>query len=332
MKVALVLTVKNEERILRDNLLYHKAMGCEKIFVYFDGTTDDGKASIADLDFVEISDSVSKEIFEEVDFLSKFTSQMEEHHTARQCLNTYDAKCKCAKEAIDWLISIDADELVVPNIETKTDLPSFFKTIPDEIVVVNFQVQEVLQHKMAYTHVFAEETLFKTTHKFTSRFENIRKRIYNPFEKKYIPFSYWYGQHLGKAALRVDSKIIPHNVHRYKTFDGSAFKQIEKGFVLHYHAYDFEDFVKKFTNFKKHPDTFLSGNKVESIKLLLRDVVNHPDATNESLRSYFAENLLFSEKEVRKLLKNNFLYFFKRSTPALVKIVVVQEVFTNLRK
>ena len=199
-----------------------------------------------------------------------------------------------------------------------------------EVSVVNFQVHEVLQRKIAYNNVFAEETLFKTTHKFGSRLESIRKDIYNPFLKKNVSFSYWYGQHLGKAAIRVDSKIIPHNVHRYKTLDGTDFKVTNKGFVLHYHAYDFEDFVKKFTNFKKHPDTFLSGNKVESIKLLLRDVVNNDHATRESLKDYFIQNLLFSETEVSKLLKNKINFFKKRSKPALVQINLVKEVFNEI--
>lgn len=331
MKIAMVITVKNEERILRDNLLYHKALGCEKIYVYFDNTSDNSKESIKDLNFVEINNSVAKDKYEQLDFLFKFTSQMELHHTARQCINTYDATCKCKNEKIDWLISLDADELIAPNISNVETFQSFFKKIPLSIDVVNFQVCEVLQRKETYANVFAEEVYFKTTYKFKSRFERVLKNIYNPFLNKKVPFTYWYGQHLGKAAIRVNNNIIPHNVHRYKKIDGTPIALLNAGYLLHYHAYDIEDFIKKFKNFKDHPTTFLSGNKVDNLKLLLRDVVNDTSATKTSLSNYFIDNLLFSEKEVARLLKNKKFYLFPKTQPAVLEIQTVSEVFKKMK-
>ena len=52
MKIGLVLTVKNEERLLRTNLIYHKALGVSNIFVYFDNSKDGGRNSIEDLEDV----------------------------------------------------------------------------------------------------------------------------------------------------------------------------------------------------------------------------------------------------------------------------------------
>src|SRR5690554_2638693 len=108
MKIGLVITVKNEERILRQNLLYHKAIGVDKVFVYFDDSTDNGKTSISDLEFVEIADSVTEDLYRHIESLDDFFTQAKEHHTARQCLNTYDAIQKSKVSNIDWLISIDA--------------------------------------------------------------------------------------------------------------------------------------------------------------------------------------------------------------------------------
>lgn len=327
MKIALVLTVKNEERLLRANLLYHHAIGASHVFVYFDGATDNGKAAIADLDFVTSTNSVASTTYEHLSFLNKFTSQANEHHTARQCLNTYHAFQQCEEKGYDWLISIDADELVCTSINEISNLEAFFSEIAHEVDVVQLQTREVLQRQIHYPNVMAQETLFKARYTYQSRFKNIYKKLFNPFTKEHNRFSYWYGQHLGKGAVRVSSNVIPHNVHTYKMADGNAASIEKKGLVLHYHAYDAQDFIKKFTNFSNHPNTFLSGSKVESIKLLLRDIVNHPDFTKEDLHSYFKKNILFSTEEVQSLKRNRYAGFFKRNPPPLQEITSVQKVF-----
>jgi hypothetical protein len=40
IKIALVMTIRNEERALRSNLLYHHALGVDTAFVHSDGSTD----------------------------------------------------------------------------------------------------------------------------------------------------------------------------------------------------------------------------------------------------------------------------------------------------
>lgn len=332
MKIGIVYTVKNEERLLRKNILYHKAIGIDYFFVYLDSPTDNTEDSIKDLDYVDVQKSISSEKYKSLSYLEKFTSQAKEHHTARQCLNTFDAKQKCFDKKIDWLISIDADELFTPNLVENENGNTFFNNIPENIDVVNFKVYEALQRKVAYDNVFAEETLFKSRHIFKSRFEKLFKYIYNPFNKEYVKFSYWYGQHLGKAAIRVDSKIIPHNVHRYKNYNESKLQLINKGSLLHYHFYDAKDFIKKFENFKEHPNTFLSGNKVGNLKLLLRDVVNKTDMTIKQLEDYFVDNLMFSEKEVKNLMRNKLFFILPRKEKALKKIETVKAVFKTISR
>lgn len=329
MQVAVVLTVKNEARLLRDNVLYHHAIGVDKVFVYFDNTTDDGKDTVSDLPFVNIQDSVPAEKYTHFKYLDKFTSQAEAHHTARQCLNTFDAMQSCKVLGIDWLISIDADELIGTDLDAISNLKTFFKGIPSSVDVVNFKVYEVLQRQLNYKNVFAEETLFKSQRSFKRRHERLFKYVYNPFTGKHLKFSFWYGQHLGKGAIRLNTNVIPHNVHRYKRINGKA-AILEAGFVLHYHAFDAVDFIKKFTNFRNHPNTFLSGNTVESLKLLLRDVVNTSGLSNDELKDYFKTNLMFNEKEVSGFLKNKTWCFFNRKERAVLSIKSVQEVFKSM--
>jgi hypothetical protein len=54
IKTAIVITAKNEERLLKNNLIYHFGLGICKAFVYFDGVIDGGLESIKNLSNVDI--------------------------------------------------------------------------------------------------------------------------------------------------------------------------------------------------------------------------------------------------------------------------------------
>lgn len=324
MKIAIVLTVKNEYRLLRNNLLYHKSTGVDKAFVYFDNTTDNGKESIADLDFVGAFDSVPADKYSDIEYLKKFTSQAAEHHTARQCLNTFDAQQRCKEENIDWLISVDADELICTDTKEPSDLKSFFKNIKEEVEVINFKTLEALQQQEHYNNVFAEETLFKANK------QAFYKKIINPFTREIKKFTWYYGHTMGKTAIKTGKGIIPHNVHRYEKLHGEKVVSKNIGNILHFHAYDAEDFIKKFTNFRDRPNTFLSGNKVENLKLLLRDVVNSSGMDTPQLKTYFRENLMFGSQEIKKFKKGRKYIFFQVKPRPIKEITSVKKTFENL--
>src|SRR5690606_14102293 len=303
MKVAVVMTVKNEARLLKQNVLYHLGIGVHKIFVYFDHTTDDGAETIRDLEAVEINVSVATKTYQDKPYLEKFWSNAHEHHTARQCLNTYDAMQKCQAEQIDWLISLDADELFLSSKDGLITIHEFFKEAGQlKADIITLKPMEVVARKMAYHNVMLEETLFKTQKNFQSKFDQIYHKVYDPYNQTHKTVSFWLGHTMGKAAIRVQSAAIPYNVHRYVSVDGGEpLKTISMGYLLHYHIYDFEDFIKKFQNFKEHPDTFLSGNKIEDLKSLWIRLINDTNHSSEYLKCYFEENLLFGPDKLNRL-------------------------------
>jgi len=312
------MTVKNEERILRKNILYHQSIGVSHFFIYFDGTTDKGRESIIDLENVTSSKSVSKETYQNNQSLELFIDRYVTHHTARQCLNTHDAKQQCKRDGIDWLISIDPDELVVPD--NKKDVISFFKDINQKIDLVHFNVYECLQRKEHYTDVFREEVLFKRETPFirNSFFPDILNtgRVKN---------SYVYGHSAGKAALRVNSQIIPWTVHTYTTSSGTPPNTIHVGKLLHYHSYDFEDFMKKFTNFRNYPSTLIHGDLSERQKKFFVNLVNSSNLRQKELRSFFTQHILFSRSELFKIRLMNFIYRILMKNPILIKETFVSK-------
>jgi len=321
MKTAVVITIKDEARLLRQNILYHLGIGVEKIFVYLDGTTDGGENTIKDIKNVEINNSVSPESYKGVQFLKKFLANANEHHTARQCLNTYDAMLKCKEQNIDWLISLDADELFLSSRDGALSLNTFFEDANKQGAdIINLEPMELIARKMVYENVMQEETFFKTQKNFKSKFDQIYQKIYNPYTKATKTVTYWLGHTMGKAAVRVTENIIPKNVHRYQALDGSSLKAIDAGYLLHYHIYDFKDFIKKFQNFKEHPPVFLSGNKIEDLKSLWIKLVNDPTFSNHYLENYFKENLLYNPKKLKRLYKTRFFNILKREESAVIEI------------
>lgn len=315
-KVALVMTVKNEERLLSHNLTYHFKLGVSKAYIYFDNTTDNGKNSIEHLENVVIQDSVSPSLYAHQKLLEKFTVNAKEHHTARQCLNTYDALEKCRKDNIDWLISIDGDELFFPGEEM--DLTTFFE-VAKNYDIIQLRTLEVINRRLNYNNVFAEETFFKTQKNFASKLDQIYFKLKNPYDKKMITTSYWLGQTMGKSIINVKSKVIPHNVHRFKKLEGNT-KTLAKGFVLHYHMFDLEDFKKKFTNFKHRPRVFLSGNTIGQLKLFFIQLVNDTNFDEDFLKNYYVKNLLFDAKKMKRLEKTRLFNIIKRKEKAYIKI------------
>ncbi len=333
MKIALVITVKNESRLLRDNLLYHHAIGISKAFVYFDGVTDNGPQTIDNLSFVEQQDSVSSKKYQTVQFLDKFTINAEEHHTARQCLNTYDALQKCKAQQIDWLISLDADELFLASIDKPLSLEQFFKNAEYQNAdIINLKPREVVARKMGYQNVMLEETVFKTQKNFRSKLDMIYQKIYNPYNENYKTVSYWLGHTMGKSAIRVLRPIIPYNVHRYTLQNGNNPKTIDMGNILHYHIYDFEDFINKFKNFKMRSNTYLSGHKIQEMKSLWIRLVNDPNYSNEFLKTYFEKNLLYTQPKLKRLEQTRFWNIFKRREQAIIKIDFASQILIKVNK
>ena len=330
MKSALVLTVKNEARLLRPNLLYHLALGVDRIFVYFDQTTDNGRETIADLEEAVIQDSVSIEKYKNKEYLEKFWSNAHEHHTARQCLNTYDALQQCKRLGIDWLVSLDADELFLTGNKGEQTLIEFFSPEISQVFdVIYLPTLEVVNRKMVYENVMAEETQFKKQKNFKSWFDRVYRKIYNPYTQNHITTSYWLGHTMGKAAINVRSNVIPHNVHRYKMRNGEKPRIKTAGNILHYHLYDFEDFLKKYINFKDRSTTYLSGNQIDSIKSLWIKLVNDPNFDKEYLQEYYKNYVHFKEKDLARLERTRAFNLLKRKEEALVTIAKPREILLN---
>lgn len=324
MRLAIVITVKNERFLLRKNILYHNFIGVDHFYIYLDGSTDKTEETLKDLSFITLANSIDQERYKNVNEIKEFLNNYETHHTARQNLNIFHTLQLAKNAGFDWLIAVDADELICPNIQIiyKNQLKEFFTSIQSNIDMVRFKTLEVVPRKMEYENVFADETLFKN-HKSI-----INHKIYDPYKNRIITIKGFYGQTMGKSAVRTSISAKPKTMHKFVGLNGDVLSYIWKGFLLHYNCYDFSDFLKKFQGFKNHPNNYLSGNQVEYTKLLWRDLVNDPGKSIEDLSEYFESWVIFKPIEIKKLSKDKKFLFWKKN-PQIVKVNSVKMFFNN---
>lgn len=327
MKIAMAITVRNEEALLRINLLYHHYLGVDRCYVFSDGTTDDTLEQIQDLPFVRIYDSVPFENYKERPEIKRFIENLETHFAARQNLHTYLSTKRAREEGMDWILALDTDELAVVDLKNsyKGQLKDLFQSFSPKIEMVNFPTVEILQRNFEYKNVFAEETLFKNTG-FSKK-----RHVYDPIHDRTIKIKGFYGHTRGKSALKLSVDAVPLDSHDFVSPNNAGLASMNVGTLLHYHCYSYSDFIKKFRNFKNHSDRYLNGGKVEYQKILWRNMVNSPQFSDEYLRGYYQKWVMFTEEEIRKLKKTKQFGVFP-ITPALVQVSSVKHAFSEISK
>jgi hypothetical protein len=323
-RAAVVMTVKNERDVLRSNILFHRHLGVERFYVFPDDDAEGTGESVADLDFVQVSESMSaarflasesrRQLAERSRKLARAVEDAELQHTARQMLNAFVAMEKARERGIEWLLAIDADELVCPRIERAEagEFATLLDTVDPRTEQVRFRPLEIVQQDRSYRNVFGEAVLFKRPD------VRVARPVYDPFREKFKRFErkdvlfrrlslskirrfdWWYGHHEGKAVVRVDLDVVPL-IHRFEGADGRNLTSGEGGYLLHYFMYDVQDFIKKYRSYVKQPDRWVAGATIPYRKRLWRDLVNDPAFSEDSIRSYYRRWIAFDEVEVERL-------------------------------
>lgn len=345
-RAAIVMTVRNEQDLLRSNVLYHGHLGIERFYVFLDGTTDRTPDTVSDLDAVTILPSCSGETFLESEAnrsqharspqLQEVVIKSASHHEARQMLNTIVALERARDEGIEWLVSLDPDELLSLDPDTTEEgaLVDFLASQPPRVEAVSFPTSEVVQRRTTYENVLAEATLFKHESSWIPRplydpyRKQVRRHFYEPRKVLGLPIpkrktlSWWYGHRLGKCAARASLDLLPR-VHTFRRFDGSRLETRSAGRLLHYLLYSADDFVKKFKNYVSHPDTLVSGHALSYRKRVWIDLVNDPSFSEADLREYYDRWVAFDEDELAGMKKGG-------ARPEIVEVTSTGQAFRKL--
>ncbi len=136
-KFALTYTVKNEARLLPSAIEYHLAAGCSRIYLFWDGTTDNSAELVQKYPQVIARKSYRPdELQNPPTWLSQILPAWEPDFDVRKIANTVCAARDAAKDGIEWLVGIDADELILMSRDEQAlenHIPRYLERIPDDI-------------------------------------------------------------------------------------------------------------------------------------------------------------------------------------------------------
>lgn len=114
VRFAIAYTVKNEARLLRSAIRYHIAAGCFRVYIFWDGTSDGSELMAADFSNIVARNSITPdEIHDPPAWMAEILPSWGTDMDVRKRINTYHAARSAAAEGIDWLASIDPDELIL---------------------------------------------------------------------------------------------------------------------------------------------------------------------------------------------------------------------------
>ena len=137
VRFAISYTARNESRILPSAVRYHIAAGCTRIYIYWDGTTDGAELLVAGYPQVIARNSIRPgEIQAPPEWMAKILPWWETDMDVRKIVNTYYAAKSAASEGIEWLGSIDPDELILMGRNEEIDSDHVLKhlrRVPDDI-------------------------------------------------------------------------------------------------------------------------------------------------------------------------------------------------------
>lgn len=278
---AVVYTVKNESRLLPSAIEYYLAAGCSKIYIFFDGTTDNTRDMVRDYDGVRLNESIRPNNLADLpSWITQIVPWWETDMDVRKRINTYFATKSAFSDGIEWVLCVDPDEIMVPNINTKINInliPDFLEKIPEDVDQILVRNLELIPTTAELNNPFKSSAIFLNRFPMTELFWRYssalmrrllgsprlhawydylfyRLRFFNalprlmvhPVSKEKIPASYFLGYSNHKSFVRSsfygDYNFVVHKWVKYK----SSPKNIFCGFLLHYDLFDYKYMVSKF--------------------------------------------------------------------------------------
>lgn len=258
--VATVTTTKAPVQQTLAFVRYHLRCGVDHMFLYFDDPQDASIPALRGEAFVTCIPC---------DRAHWRRHAVEPGSTvqARQMANATDAFRRARESGFEWLVHIDADELLYAD----DSFPELFARTPPRAEVLVFPTKEALPQRFEYDRPFSEISLFKhdpTGHLLrgdlfmglfdrkwrglTVRAWRYKKRVVKRTGCDHPSFldSFLLGHTHGKAATRTSSRVEKIGNHRPQGGPDRSLPThfLRRGAVLHYDCMGFEPWCAKWAS------------------------------------------------------------------------------------
>ena len=329
---AIVYTVRNEAALLPASIAYHAAAGCARFYVFWDGTTDDAPMLLRGRDDVVAQDSVTPDRLTGAGALRIDPARWAEDSRVRQRVNAAHAAMLAAADGIEWLLSIDPDELVVANVGAPADgnvsrIDTMLAAVADEVDQVLVPNLEVVASGGDTLFPFAERTVFHArrpraraawrgirlallrmvrSHRLAAWFDHgfwkvvslgrSPRTMRDPWTGRIVPRGHHLGYHSYKAFIRTArAHRFDFAVHRWLGSTGGKPRTVRAGLVLHYDLVSADALARKFRQRQPRP------NDPFSVRALLWRVATTLD--DDAIRTFFDRNIAVSKAEMARQVR-----------------------------
>ncbi len=259
MKIAVVTSLLNAEDVLETFIEYHKRIGVDHIFLFFDDPNDQCFNRVSNLTSVTSFQNGMqlRKRWESTKAFDQFHPFIQREVMARQILNMEVAVQECLEKGIDWILHIDIDELFYSP--SKTVHEHF-----EEMTKLGFENIQYLNHEaipetLEIKNYFSEVTLFKrnleTIKNHTARIKD--NRLTDTGDKYFLFYTN------GKSAAKISKDLFPKGIREFHTT--GDIKIVTDPCILHYPCCGISHFRRKYKTLKDFGDKWFGKDEIQEL-------------------------------------------------------------------
>jgi hypothetical protein len=293
---AIVTTLRDSAAVIASFVAYHRAIGFEHLFLFFDDPADSALAwARAQPHVTAIArDGALREAWSKLTRYGENAAHVEREVMARQVLNVEHAMNLARAKGLKWLLHIDADELFyAPGGDAAAHFNWLDGTPIETVSYANFEAVPETEETGDF---FRDVTLFKKPKLLRAPPSPDAKALIERTGQLAPNFFHFYDN--GKSAVRLSAAgMLPKGVHSFVRPGSYASAQSPEQFILHYACCGFAALWQKYVTLGRFADQWWNKYDIAAsigpFHLQARDAVMTGDV--EHARRFYRERVMIDE-------------------------------------
>ena len=304
LRVGIASTLRGAEKVIDSFITYHRAVGFEHLFLFFDDPDDPALRRAQGNDDVTIIPT-DDHLRQQWQMSSLFAADFVDEIMGRQTLNLEIAIGLAAERGLDWLLHIDQDELFYSARQSVQD--HFDELAARNVDCAMYPNHEAVPEQIDVVNFFKEVTLFKkaSTTRATPEFNDQQKALITTTLQPGSGFFHFYAG--VKSAARVQPGLRPFGTHKFKPPAGSlTATACTDPVILHYPCCGFDHFWDKFTLVSARPYTWWGQDATNRLGSFLRDALAvGRQGDRQAARAFYEHRFVLADEAVVEALIEN---------------------------
>ena len=295
LRIGIVSTLRGAEKMIDSFILYHRAVGFDHLFLFFDDPDDPA------IDRAQHHEAVTiiphdAHLRRQWQASTLFAAGFIDEVMGRQTLNLELAIGLAAEHGLDWLLHIDQDELFYSARQSVHD--HFADLTVRNVACAEYPNHEAVPEQIDLDDFFRHATLFKkaASARAVPDFDDRQKALLQAMPQLGLRFFHFYTG--VKSAARVQPGLRPFGTHKFKPPPGSLTATARTDpVILHYPCCGFGHFWDKFTILGARPYTWWGRDATDRLGLFFRDALAiGRQGARQAARAFYAHRYVLADE------------------------------------